>query len=410
MPQSRIELLEDAIDNLIIDLDIINQIVNGDENTEVQTDSGPVSSLKKAIGDLENTARRLRDEAETFRNEASDIKDETEGLSFNAAVSENNAKDSADKALNSSNDAEDSYVAAYNSANDAQTSATAASSSAAAAQASLEEFQGIYHGRLSGGATPTDPEIGDMYFNEDKDRMEVLTTAGWVPTASAQLSPEDFYEKVEGVDINDNNISVVNDGISPGIEVVNTGGLFVRGVYVHNNKDGNGIDVENVSDGDGVRILNDADGNGISVINMVDGDGIYVNTRGKGPALRINQTYSSTGSLIENDNFTVDKYGAIHQPFLYWGNATGTTVLRGNFSDFFQRANFENNVINYNIRMTFESDPYSLEGFSILINDIGQAAGTFFVDLNVGDYFEFRNTAGGLGQPADIIIKVLSIT
>ena len=389
MPQSRIELLEDAIDNLIIDLDIINQIVNGDENTEVQTDSGPVSSLKKAIGDLENTARRLRDEAETFRNEASDIKDETEGLSFNAAVSENNAKDSAYKALNSSNDAEDSYVAAYNSANDAQTSATAASSSAAAAQASLEEFQGIYHGRLSGGATPTDPEIGDMYFNEDKDRMEVYTTAGWKPTASVQLSPEDFYEKVPNVEIKDPSNNRY------GIEVKSYGGEYDSGIHIKNRR-GVGLSVHN--SGTQTRA--------IFIEKANQGTAIKIANFGGGDAIEIERNY---GNIIKSENFTVDQYGAIHQPFLYWGDGSANRVIQGNFSDFFSRSAYVLDVINYPITIIYESKPFYTEAVYIAINNIRKSSNEFFVNLNINDFFEFQTVTGILVDPGDIIIKVLSI-
>ena len=395
MPQSRIELLEDAIDNLIIDVDIVNQIVNGDVNTEVQTDSGPVSSLAKAIGDLENTARRLRDEAQQFRNEASDIKDQTDGLAFNAGVSENNAQNSADAASSSATDAQASATAASSSATDAQNSAQTSGVAADAAQNLLAEFQDIYHGRLSGGATPNSPKVGDLYFNEDADRMEVFTTAGWVPTASAQLFPEDFYEKVPNVEIKD------PEHNHYGIEVNAQGGDNDSGIHI-NNRQGIGLSLHN----------SNTRTRGISIANANIGTAISIANYGGGDAIKIDR---NDGNIIKSENFTVDKYGAIHQPFLYWGNGKGTTVLRGNFSDFFIENRNRITVINHNIRIIFTNSPsvnYHQDryaAFRLLVNDEALLLYNFFIDLYIGDVFRSSYSAAESFNLDRLAIKIISI-
>jgi hypothetical protein len=109
----------------------------------------------------------------------------------NAATSETNAASSASTATTQAgiatieaSNAATSATTATTQASNAATSASNAAGSATAAQASLDEFQGQYHGALSTAPT-VGVDTGDLYFDTTANEMRVYDGSAWKATGSA---------------------------------------------------------------------------------------------------------------------------------------------------------------------------------------------------------------------------------
>ena len=517
MPTSRIEKFEQTVDKLELDAERMHQIVNGDENTEVETDNGPVSSLKRAVGGLEQQASVSADAASSSATDAQNSADA-------ASSSATDAQNSADAASSSATDAQNSADAASSSATDAQNSADAASSSATDAQNSadatqdlLGEFKDIYHGALSGGAIPTSPDTGDLYFDVDTKTLKIYSGSVWVPVSAIQeVVLGDYYERQEGLsvgtdksqievdtqfsptgeyktginivnaseepdvngieidldskgegnsglkvvnssheakshavnvinqpnfnechgikidhtsqfeDCNGVNLEVKgdtiglnigvkdsscgmkieNDGTGPAMDVKINGDSFgVRvnnsgnghGMHVNNSQNGDGAHVNNDGSGDGLHVDNYGNGNGVDIINGSTGKGLLVANQGEGDAIHV--INEGKGNIFKSDNFTVDSFGGIYTPKLYYGSADGGSGF-GTFSDFFILKNKEITVINHNIIICWYIDNYRLSrlpldnpitSVDLFINGLDRQENINRFNLQINDVISFRN-------------------
>ena len=462
MPTSRIEKFEQTVDKLELDAERMHQIVNGDENTEVETDNGPVSSLKRAVGGLEQQA----------------------SVSADAASS----------------------------------SATDAQNSADATQDLLGEFKDIYHGALSGGAIPTSPDTGDLYFDVDTKTLKIYSGSVWVPVSAIQeVVLGDYYERQEGLsvgtdksqievdtqfsptgeyktginivnaseepdvngieidldskgegnsglkvvnssheakshavnvinqpnfnechgikidhtsqfeDCNGVNLEVKgdtiglnigvkdsscgmkieNDGTGPAMDVKINGDSFgVRvnnsgnghGMHVNNSQNGDGAHVNNDGSGDGLHVDNYGNGNGVDIINGSTGKGLLVANQGEGDGIHV--INEGKGNIFKSDNFTVDSFGGIYTPKLYYGGLSNNGSSSGRYNDFLQYTNDDFGVIIINHKILFKItvasfkllyDLYRIENAGLYLNNIHKNQNNWTLIGDIGDIIEMKN-------------------
>jgi hypothetical protein len=101
-----------------------------------------------------------------------------------ATLNATSSADSASNAANSATAAANSATASATSATEAAASASNAAGSATSAQASLDEFQGQYHGALATAPT-VGVDAGDLYFDTTANEMRVYDGSIWKATGSA---------------------------------------------------------------------------------------------------------------------------------------------------------------------------------------------------------------------------------
>jgi hypothetical protein len=173
-----------GVNNVSNNIDNVNTVANtianvvlaamntGDIDTVAANITG-VNTVASNIIDVESVADNMTSVIEAVASAATATAKAAEA-SNSAGVASLNATSAANSASSAASSAGDAF--AYSDL--AQASATSSAQSATSAQASLDEFQGQYHGSLATAPT-VGVDAGDLYFDTVLSEMRVYTGTAW---------------------------------------------------------------------------------------------------------------------------------------------------------------------------------------------------------------------------------------
>jgi len=147
-----------------------------------------IDTVAQDINNVNTVANSITDVNSVAANMAEVLTADT-----NAAIATAKASEASASAANAASSEASATQSAAESAGEALVSgthATNSAASAAAAQASLDEFQGQYHGTSATDPT-TNVDKGDMYFNSIQNNMRVFDGTNWISTATVATSTDE---------------------------------------------------------------------------------------------------------------------------------------------------------------------------------------------------------------------------
>ena len=221
----------EKIARFAVDADLAHQIVHGDAETTVETENGPVPSLAKAVGDLEEEASGAADVATTKAGEASTSADAASAAAVTATAQ-------ADIATTKAGEAEAAAAAASGYAGEAGEEATAAAGAAGTAVSAADTAVAAA-GAAGNSATESSGyagEAGDAADAAEAAAASVLWTWRGAWAVETAYVPRDLVHHAGSAWL----CSEASTGDEPGTAPAKWGLLALKGEDGEDGADGEG--------------------------------------------------------------------------------------------------------------------------------------------------------------------------